>query len=55
MYLITALGANSLVVKNAPDEIPFLKDEISEYFASPVVVDRTKSEEPRSLAELLST
>lgn len=53
MDTLAALGANSLVVKNAPDEIPFLTSEISEYFASPVVAD-TKSEEPSSLAELMS-
>ena len=54
MDTLSALGANSLVVQNGPDEIPFLKAEISEYFASPVVVG-TKGEEPSSLVELLST
>lgn len=54
MDTLSALGANSLVVKNAPDEIPFLKREISEYFASPVVVE-TKCEEPSSLSELFPT
>ena len=54
MDTLSALGANSLVVKNAPDEIPFLKSEIVDYFTSPTVVD-TGTEESSSLAELLST
>lgn len=52
MDTLSAVGANSIIVKSSPDEIPILKSEIAKYFASTVVAD-TENESPDPLLNLL--